>query len=104
MKWIAITAAAALVAAAAALAAHGGTSVQTTLHLVATQHGFTQVDTGKRGMSPGDSFVFGEALQLNGKAAGTDHVVCTFVGAGARGTMRATPTKSGERLDISLAE
>jgi hypothetical protein len=45
-----------------------------------------------------------EALQLDGTAAGTDHVVCTFVGAGARGTMRATPTKSGERLDISLAE
>ena len=144
MKWILVTAAAIAAAATAAFAAQGGTTATTTMKIVAIQHDFGQVDTGKRGPSAGDVVVFSEALHMNGKAAGADHITCTLIGmwpketdfcrglfvlpggtlvaeganahgpftvavtggtgsyAGARGTMRATPTKSGEILDVTL--
>lgn len=144
MKWILVTAAMIAAAATAAFAAQGGTAGTTTMRIVATQHDFGQVDTGKRGRSAGDVVVFSESLQINGKAAGADHVTCTLIGmwpketdfcrglivlpggtliaegasasgpftvaltggtgryAGARGSMLATPTKTGEILEVTL--
>jgi hypothetical protein len=81
MKWMLVTLAASVVAAAVAFAAYGGTSSQQKLRIVATQHDFGQVDMGKRGPTRGDTFLFSERLALGGKAAGVDHVVCTFVGS-----------------------
>jgi hypothetical protein len=144
MKWILITAAAIVAAATAAFAAHGGTTSTTSLKLVAIQHDFGQVDSGKPGPTRGDTFIFSEQLREDGQAVGADHIVCTFTGvwpkytdfcralfvlpggtivaegasahgpftvavtggsgryAGARGTIRATPTKTGEDLAVSL--
>jgi hypothetical protein len=144
MKWILVASATIGVSAVAALAAYGGTASQSTLKIVATQHDFGQVDTGKRGLTPGDVSFFSEVLHVDGKTVGSDHIVCTFTGtwptrtdfcrglfvlpggslvaegaaahgpftvavvggsgryAGARGTMRATPTQNGENLVVSL--
>jgi hypothetical protein len=143
MKWTLVTAAAIAVAAVVAFSAHGGTT-STTLKIVATQHDFGQVDSGKRGLTRGDSSVFSEVLRIDGKIAGSDHIACTFMGmwpketdfcrglfvlpggslvaegaagqgpftvaivggsgryAGARGTIRAIPSKTGETLLVSL--
>jgi allene oxide cyclase-like protein len=80
MKWTLVVAVALAAAAAAAFAAKGGTAKTTTMKIVATQHDFGQVDTGKRGPSAGDLVVFSEALRMNGKAAGADHITCTLMG------------------------
>jgi hypothetical protein len=140
---VAVTLAALVLAAAGALAARGGTATQS-LRIVATQHDFSEIDNGKKGMSAGDVFVFSERLAAGGKNMGSDHIVCTYTGAwptatdfcralfklpggtlvaegasargpftvaitggtgsyaGARGTIRATPTKTGEILAIAL--
>jgi Allene oxide cyclase barrel like domain len=121
---------------------HAAVAAKQTMHITATQHDFHQVGVGKKGPVPGSVFVFSEKLAQNGKAIGSDHIVCTFVGkwpsetdfcrglfvlpggsivaegssargpftvaitggtgryAGARGVVHATPTKSGELLDI----
>lgn len=66
----------ALVAAAAIAVAAQGKSAST-LSYVTKQHSFAQVDTGKKGFSVGDSFIFSEQLTQNGKKTGYDHIVCT---------------------------
>ena len=70
-----IGAVAVVAAAAVAVAAQGKTA--STLTYTTTQHAFAQVDTGKKGFSIGDSFIFSERLTQGGKNAGYDHIVCT---------------------------
>jgi hypothetical protein len=65
-----------LVAAAAAAVAAQGNSTST-LAYTTKQHAFTQVDSGKKGFSIGDAFIFSEQLLQNGKEVGYDHIVCT---------------------------
>jgi hypothetical protein len=64
-----------VVAAAIAVTAQGKTA--STLAYTTRQHAFAQVDTGKKGFSIGDAFIFSEQLLQNGKQVGYDHVVCT---------------------------
>ena len=64
-----------VVAAAVAVTAQGKSA--STLTYTTKQHAFAQVDTGKKGFSVGDSFIFSEQLLQNGKQVGYDHVVCT---------------------------
>jgi hypothetical protein len=141
-----VLAGAALAAAAACgvTTTHAAVAAKQTLHIVATQHDFHEIGVGKQGPKPGSVFVFSEKLVQNGKAVGSDHIVCTFVGAwpsetdfcralfvlrggtivaegssargpftvaitggtgryaSARGVVHATPTKTGELLDIAL--
>ena len=65
----------ALVAAAIAVTAQGKNA--STLAYTTKQHAFAQIDTGKKGFSIGDAFIFSEQLLQNGKQVGYDHVVCT---------------------------
>jgi hypothetical protein len=62
-------------AAIVAVAAQGKSA--STLSFATKQHASTQVDTGKKGFSIGDSFIFSEQLTASGKQAGYDHIVCT---------------------------
>lgn len=64
-----------IVAAAVAVVAQGKSA--NTLAYTTKQHAFAQIDTGKKGFSIGDSFIFSEQLLQNGKQVGYDHIVCT---------------------------
>ena len=64
-----------VVAAAIAVTAQGKNA--STLAYTTKQHAFAQIDTGKKGFSIGDAFIFSEQLLQNGKQVGYDHVVCT---------------------------
>ena len=80
-----------LVVAGGAVAAQGK-SGGTQLSFVTHQHDFTQVDTGKKGFSIGDSFIFSERLVANGKPAGYDHVVCVHAAVWPRDAESCTGT------------
>lgn len=66
-----------VLAAAAAIATVAQGKSSSTLSFTTKQHSFAQVDTGKKGFSVGDSFIFSEQLTAGGKRAGYDHIVCT---------------------------
>lgn len=76
MKYALLIATVVLVAAAAVAVTAQGSSTST-LAYTTKQHAFAQVDTGKKGFSVGDSFIFSEQLLQNGKQVGYDHIVCT---------------------------
>jgi hypothetical protein len=64
-----------LAAATVAATAQGGSA--STLTYTTKQHAFAQVDSGKKGFSIGDEFIFSEQLLQSGKQVGYDHIVCT---------------------------
>ncbi len=64
-----------VVAAAVAVTAQGNST--STLAYTTKQHAFAQVDTGKKGFSIGDAFIFSEQLLQKDKQVGYDHIVCT---------------------------
>ena len=63
-----------------------------TLTYTTKQHAFAQVDTGKKGFSIGDAFIFSEQLLQNGKQAGYDHIVCTHAANWPSSTESCTGT------------
>ena len=65
----------------AVAATHAATAKKQAMRIVATQHDFHQIGVGKTGPKPGAMFVFSERLAQAGKTVGSDHIVCTFVGA-----------------------
>lgn len=75
MKYALLIGTLALITAAVAVTAQGKSG--STISYTTKQHAFAQVDTGKKGFSIGDAFVFSEQLIQNGKQVGYDHIVCT---------------------------
>jgi hypothetical protein len=76
MKHALLIAAFALVVASAVAVTAQGKSANT-LTYTTKQHAFAQIDTGKKGFSIGDSFIFSEQLLQNGQQVGFDHIICT---------------------------
>ena len=99
---LALTALVLAVAGGAAVAAQGK-SRGTQLSFVTHQHDFTQVDTGKKGFSIGDSFIFSEQLVANGKPAGFDHIVCVHAAVWPRDAESCTGTAVLGTSTLTLA-
>ena len=90
-----------VVAAAVAVTAQGKTA--STLAYTTKQHAFAQVDTGKRGFSIGDAFIFSEQLLQNGTQVGYDHIVCTHAANWPSSAESCTGTVVLENGTLQLA-
>ena len=90
-----------VVAAAVTVTAQGKSA--NTLAYTTKQHAFAQVDTGKKGFSIGDAFIFSEQLLQNGTQVGYDHIICTHAASWPSSAESCTGTVILENGTLQLA-